>query len=171
MYKINRPRDYGLILLAFFLQTVFAGSLSLFGAKPSFPIMMAVFFALFTNERYGLETAFFSGILLDIFSVCLFGLNTVLFSIAGYLIGRFNTKIYRESVVTHVILIFSATVFILSAYRLFLSLENRVLLSGLSLGFIFSPSVFLSAIYNSFLGALIYTFLRGAFKLGETSIL
>ncbi|MBU4376972.1 MAG: rod shape-determining protein MreD [Candidatus Omnitrophica bacterium] len=171
MYKINRLRDYSLILLAFFLQVSLANSLSLFGAKPSFPIILAVFFALFTDERYGFETAFFAGILLDIFSLRLFGLNTILFSIVGYFIGRFNTKIYRESMATHAILIFLSTIFILSAYRFFLCLENRFLLSNLSFSFVFSPSTFLSAIYNSFLGILIYTFLSRVFNLGETSIL
>lgn len=171
MYKINRLRDYSLILLAFFLQISIAGSLSLSGAKPSFPILFTVFFALFTDERYGLETAFLSGILLDIFSVHLFGLNAVLFSATGYFIGKFNTKIYRESIATHAILIFLATAFILSAYRFFLCFENRFLLSELSFGFVFSPSVFSSAIYNSFLGILLYTFLCRVFKLGETSVL
>lgn len=171
MYKINRFRDYSLILLAFFLQTAFAGHLSLFGAKPDFPIILTVFFALFTDKNYGFETAFLSGILLDVFSLRLFGLNTVLFSATGYLIGRFNTKIYRESMVTHAILVFIASVFVLSSYKLFLAFENHFLLSRLTVGYIFSPSVFLSAAYNSFLGTLIYTFLCRIFKLGETSIL
>lgn len=169
--SINRPRDYGLILLAFFLQVVFAGSLSLFDAKPNFPIILAVFFALFTDERYGFESAFLSGILLDVFSIRFFGLNAILFSVTGCLIGRFNAKIYKESMVTHAILIFFAAVFILSAYRLFLLFENRFLLSDMSLGFVFSPSVFLSAMYSSLLGTPIYTFLCRVFKLGETSIL
>ena len=171
MYKINRLRDYSLILLAFFIQVVFADSLSLFGIKPNFPIIMIVFFALFTDGAYGLETAFISGILMDIFSVRLFGLNTILFSFTGYFIGRFNTKIYKESMLTHAILIFIATFFILSLYRFFLALEDRLLLQTLSLGFLFSPSVFLSALYNSFFGTLLYTFLCRVFKLGETTII
>lgn len=171
MYKINRPRDYSLILLAFFVQVVFADSLKVFGVKPNFPIIAAVFFALFTDERYALETAFISGILMDIFSVRLFGLNAILFSAAGYFIGRFNEKIYKESMATHAIIIFIATSFILSAYRFFLALDDRILLPVFSFGFLFSPSVFLSALYNAFFGTLLYTFFCRIFKLGETTVL
>lgn len=171
MYKINRLRDYGLILLAFLLQVFLADFIKLGGARPNFMIIIAVFFALFTDERFGLETGFICGMILDIFTLRLFGLNAILFSLSGYLIGKFNNKIYRESIITHAVVVFLASFFILSLYRLFLGIENKLLLSRLSLNFAFSPVVFLAAIYNSFFGMVTYTFLCRILKLGETSVL
>lgn len=171
MYKINRLRDYGMILLAFFAQVFLSDLLRLGSVKPNFMIVMTVFFALFTNERFGLEAGFVCGTILDIFAMRLFGLNIILFSSAGYLIGKFNGKIYRESIITHAIMIFAASFFILSLYRLFIGIQNKFTLPYLSFGFLFSPVVFLSAAYNSFLGIFVYTFLNRILKLGETSVL
>jgi len=171
MYKINRLRDYGLILLAFLMQVFLADFLKAGSAKPNFMIIITAFFALFADERFGLEAGFICGAILDIFALRLFGLNTILFSFSGYIIGRFNNKIYRESIVTYAIVVFLMSFFILSSYRLFIGLENRFLLSSLTLGFVFSPVVFLAALYNSFLGTLAHTFLSRALKLGETSVL
>ena len=171
MYKINRLRDYGLILLAFFMQVFVADLLKLGAAKPNFMIIITVFFALFTDERFGFETGFICGIILDIFTLNLFGLNTILFSLSGYLIGRFNSKIYRESMVTYAITVFAASLFILSVYRLFIGIENKFLLSRLSFGFVLNPVVFLAALYTAFFGTLIHTFLCRILKLGETSVL
>ncbi|MDP3790130.1 MAG: rod shape-determining protein MreD [Candidatus Omnitrophota bacterium] len=171
MYKINRLRDYSMIMLAFFAQVFLSDFMSVAGAKPSFLIIMTVFFALFTDERFGFEAGFVCGMILDIFSLRLFGLNTILFSFAGYFIGRFNRKIYRESIITHAIMIFVTSFFILSLCRLFIGIQNKYLASYLSLGFVFSPVVFLSAAYNSFLGVFVYTLLNRILRLGETSIL
>lgn len=171
MYKINRLRDYGLILLAFLMQVFLAEPLKVGGAKPNFMIIITVFFALFTDERFGLEAGFICGMILDIFTLRLFGLNAILFSLSGYLIGKFNNKIYRESIVTHAIIVFLTSFFIMSSYRLFIGLENRFLLSNPSLDFVFSPVVFLAAAYNSFLGTFAHTFLSRILKLGETSVL
>ncbi len=171
MYKINRPRDYGIILLAFLAQVFLSEPLKLGGAKPNFMIVVTVFFALFTDARFGLEAGFISGAILDIFALRLFGANIVLFSLAGYFVGRFNDKIYRESIITHAIIVFLASFFIMSFYRLFIGIENRFLLSNLSLGYILSPSVIIAAFYNSFLGTLAYTSLCRMLKLGETSVL
>jgi len=171
MYKINRLRDYSMILLAFFAQVFLSDFLKVGGAKPNFMIIMTVFFALFTDEWFGLEVGFVCGMILDIFSLRLFGLNTILFSFTGYFIGRFNSKIYRESIITHAIMIFVASFFILSLYRLFIGIQNKYLVSYLSFGFLFSPVVFLSAAYNSFLGVFVYTLLNRILRLGETSIL
>ena len=160
-----------MIMLAFFAQVFLSDFLKVGGIRPNLMIMMTVFFALFTDERFGLEVGFVCGMILDIFSLRLFGLNTILFSFAGYFIGRFNSKIYRESIITHAIMIFAASFFILSLYRLFIGIQNKYLVSYLSFGFIFSPVVFLSAAYNSFLGVFVYTLLNRILRLGETSIL
>lgn len=171
MYKINRLRDYSMILLAFFAQVFLPDFLKAGGIGPNFMIIMAVFFALFTDEQFGLEAGFVCGMILDIFSLRLFGLNMMLFSFTGYFIGRFNGKIYRESIITHAITIFAASFFILSLSRLFIGIQNKYLVSCLSFGFLFSPVVFLSAACNSFIGVFVYTIFSRILRLGETSIL
>ena len=133
-------------------------------------IIITIFLALFTNEKFGFETGLASGLLLDIFTLRLFGLHTMLFAFSGYMIGKYNNKFYRESVVTHIIITFFTSVFILSSYFLFTVLQNRPLLSHLNLYAIFGSGIILSSLYNSLLGILAYAFLYRIFHLSESAV-
>ena len=146
------------------------GFLSIDVVKPNFMIVVTVFFALFTNKKLALDAGIASGLLLDIFTLKFFGLHTMLFAFTGYIIGKYNNKFYRESIITHVIITFFASVFILTSYLLFTVLRNRFLLSYLNLHTIFGSAVILSSLYNALIGILAYAFLCRIFHLNESAI-
>ena len=165
MHKTKRLHMYLSILLTFFIQVSLS---SFFGSsliKPNLMIVITVFFALFTDKKFGFEAGLLSGILLDIFSIRFFGLNSVLLALGGYLIGRYNTKVYRESVITHIILTFAISFFILSLYFLFVTLHSPSMPRRLGLNIIFNTSVLGSSLFNSFLGIWVYAFLSTVFRL------
>ena len=170
MHKIKRHNAYPLILLAFFLQILLSNFLGFSIFKPNLMIIITTFFALFTDRRFGFEVGLVSGILLDIFSIRFFGLNAILFAFGGYLIGKYNNKFYRESIITHIILTFIMSFFILSLYFLFVNLGSPSISPGLGLNIIFSASLIISSLLNSFFGIWVYAFLSRIFRLSESML-
>ena len=170
MHKIKRFPAYIAILSAFFIQILLGDIFSSGALRPNIMIIITIFFALFTNKKFGCETGAVSGMLLDIFSVRFFGLNTILFAFCGFIVGKYRTKFYRDSVITHFIITFIVSFFILSFYILFAKLAALSGLSALGFNIIFHPSIFISSLLNSFLGVCVYAFLYRFFKLNECEL-
>ncbi len=167
MYRIKAYKAYAAILVAFFAQMSLVTFFDFGSLRPNVMIIITVFFALFTDEKFGWRAGAVSGLLLDIFSIRLFGLNTLFFALCGYIVGKYSNKFYRDSPVTHFIITFAASFFILSPYFFFINLRNP---TGMPhLGF-FNASVFAASLLNSFLGILICAFLLRIFKLDECNL-
>jgi len=170
MYRINRKQAYLVIALAFLLQISLSNFLHFSHIKPNLMLIVTVFFALSTNERFGAETGFFSGLLLDIFSIRSFGLNAVLFAAGGYLIGKSNNKFYRDSVITHVILTFTASFFVLSGYFAFINARTPSVPNGITLKSLLDSSILSVSLLNAFLGIWIYAFLIRVLGISEIEL-
>lgn len=169
MRKIKHNHAYLAILLVFFIQVLLSNFLAFGLLRPNLMIIITFFFAFFTDEKFGFKIGLLSGILLDIFSIRFLGLNTFLFSFSGYIIGRYNNKFYKDSVITHIILTFMISFFILSVYFLFVNLRNPSM-PRIGLNIIFSPPILILSLLNSFLGIWIYAFLLRIFRLSESTL-
>lgn len=167
MHDIKRYHAYLLIIITFFIQVFLGNFLGSSLLKPNLMIVITVFFALFTDRKFGFETGAVSGFLLDIFSVRFFGLNTILFALGGYLVGKYNNKFYRDSVITHAILTFAVSYFIFFSYFLFVNFCSSHAPLPTWLNFVFSPSIFIPSFLNSFLAIWVYAFLARIFQLSE----
>ena len=170
MYKIKHYQVYILILFAFFIQILLGNFVGSSGIRPNLMIIVTVFAALFTDEKFGCRTGAICGILLDVFSIRFFGLNTVLFASAGYIVGKYNIKFYKDSVITHVIVTFIVSFSILFSLLLFLTLRNSAVSPPLGFNIFFNPSILTSSLLNSFLGIWIYAFLCRMFRLSEREL-
>ena len=170
MYKITRRSAYGLILLAFFIQVILGNFLNSAAIKLNLMIIMTTFFALFTDEKFGCQIGAVSGLLLDIFTIRFFGLNTILFAFSGYMVGKYNGKFYKDSVFTHFISTFVVSFFILSLLFLFASFRGSWESPRLALNIILNPPILFSSLLNSFLGVWIYAFLVRIFRLYECEL-
>ena len=170
MRRIKRLHAYPVIFLAFIIQILLSNLLGVAAIKPNLMIIITAFFALFTDRNFGFEVGLLSGMLLDIVSIRFFGINTILFAFGGYLIGRYNTKFYKDSIITHIIITFATSFFILSAYLFFVSLRNPAGSSLLDLSIIFNSSILISSLINSFLAIWIYAFFTNVFRLSESSL-
>ena len=171
MYSIKRRAAYLAIFFAFAMQMMLSNFHIPQSVRPNLMIIMVVFFALFTDKRFAFETGLVSGFLLDIFSIRFFGLNAVLFACCGYVIGKYNGKFYRESVITHIIITFAVSFLILSLYYFAINLRP---LSAAPLPSgpprIFASSVFVVSLINAFLGVWIYAFLCRVLRVSEKTI-
>lgn len=167
MRDIKRYQAYTLIIITFLIQILLGNFLGSSLFKPNLMIVITAFFALFTDRKFGFEIGAVSGFLLDVFSVRFFGLNTILFALGGYLVGKYNNKFYRESIITHVILTFAASYFIFFAYFLFVNFRSSHAPLPPWLNFIFSPSIFIPSLLNSLLAIWVYAFLARILRLGE----
>lgn len=96
-------------LLALSLQTTVFARLSLFGAMPDLTLILVVCFALLEGTYGGILAAFIGGLLTDIFSVHVLGVQLLSKLLLAYLIGLTEEKIFKENPMVSVVGIIFAT--------------------------------------------------------------
>ena len=132
------------ILCISLIQTTLFQHISVLGIQPDLFIIFLVFHSLNSKLERSLYTNWSIGLAKDCFTEGLFGLNTVLFVIMGYMISMIKDNIYGKHLATQisVTLIISLIYNFLYLFMLSLSLTSTGLL----------PMVWkcpLIAIYNS----------------------
>lgn len=170
MYKVNSALAYLSVLVIFFFQILLIGFFNFEGTRPDVILLATIFFALFTDARLGLRVGFLSGLLLDIVSIRLPGMNTALYALCGYVVGKYNGKFYKESAITHFIITLTASIFILTVLFLSASLPHleQLLVSGDRV--IFHSAIFTSSLFNAILSIWAYPLFSRLFKLGEKEL-
>ena len=116
-----------------------------------------------TAMPFGREIGLVAGFLLDIFSVRLFGINALLLAGVGWCVGRYSKKFYRESIITHALVIFTVSWFVASSYLLFMkgrgpSGDEYGILSALV-----NPRIIFSSFVCAMFGIWAYAFLGYVF--------
>ena len=97
MYPITRPRAFLLVAMGALLHLTILNRLEVFHSRPDVLFSLVLFFGLFAPGRVAVEVGIFAGLLKDIFSSGWFGLNTLIMSLAAFLINRLAPRFYRES--------------------------------------------------------------------------
>lgn len=144
-----------LYFFAFLVETTVFSRLSIFGAKPDLVLVVLIFLAVkkgrFTGELYG----FVGGVLEDIISSTLLGLQAMVKTLVGYIVGFFKNKLMEESFV--LIFLF---VFIVSLFHSFLVTIGLFLFTDYSfpLGNIFNSII--SGLYTALLAPPVFAFLN-----------
>jgi rod shape-determining protein MreD len=125
-------------VLALFIARMSLGDLiRIAGAVPDFVFIAVMFFGIFFGKSAGFEAGIAGGILTDIFSLDIPGMNTFILAVTGYVAGSLGNKLSRDSRVGQFcgVLIF----FVMS------SSLRYYLVSRLSSPVVFSFSEFLAA--------------------------
>lgn len=130
MYKVNRITIYITLLFAFFLQVSVLNYLKVFGAGPDLVLGAVIFFGLFLGPAAGLESGIFAGFLKDLFALDFFGINIFIFGVTGLMSGVLNTKFFRDSKLTQLVLVFSFTAFSMLLHFLLVSVFSKFLTLG-----------------------------------------
>ena len=117
MHKVRRPAIYLIIIIAVTLNLTFLNHLKLFNSKPDLLLIVAIFFATFFSVRRGVEIGLVCGVMADLFTREIFGVNTLLFTMISFFVGRNNHKFYRHSPVAHVVLAASGSLFLFLGHR------------------------------------------------------
>ncbi len=115
----NKTISFVLVIFAFLiLQVVISNSIAVWGIKPDFFLIALVFFSLEKNLRFGLLLGLILGLLKDIFSGGILGLNAFAFGLCGLIAGRYAKFIYKEGIFSQFIIVFCSSIFVGLLYYL-----------------------------------------------------
>lgn len=86
------------ILLFLVMQAAIAGRIAIGNVAPDFVILMVVFFSLYRRSVQGALFGFVVGFLQDLGNPAFLGLNALVKSILGFMVGQVASKTFSESV-------------------------------------------------------------------------
>ncbi len=149
----------GIVILCLVIQTVWCNILTIWGIKPDFLLVIIIFFSFKHPPFESGIIGFIAGILQDSLSGVTLGTNTVTKLIIG-LIASIIKKVYAENLISILLSIF---VFTLVQSLLIFALQSIFVIS---LGIPTMDRFLLMALYNTFIGILIFPITRKV-KTGE----
>jgi len=99
-----------IIVVALLIQLTLINSITIMGLKPDLIMVVVVVFSLLKGEKEGTISGFASGLLQDIFSTGLLGINALAKTVIGFSCGIIKEKIFHE----HILFIIPVITFIAS---------------------------------------------------------
>ena len=99
-----------IIVVALVIQLTLINSVAILGLKPDLIMVVVVVFSLLKGEKEGIISGFASGLLQDIFSTSLLGINALAKTVIGFTCGILKEKIFHE----HILFIIPVITFIAS---------------------------------------------------------
>lgn len=126
MYKIGIISAILLILFFAILDLTVLPYMRIGEAKPDPFLVLVLFFALYGGLRVGVKLGFVAGLLKDIFTSGIFGVNALFLGCLGALFGYNFSKFYREKVLTQLILTFLIGISYSTFYYIFFKFINTV---------------------------------------------
>ena len=99
-----------IIVVALVIQLTLINSVTILGLKPDLIMVVVVVFSLRKGEKEGTISGFASGLLQDIFSTGLLGINALAKTVIGFTCGILKEKIFHE----HILFIIPIITFISS---------------------------------------------------------
>ncbi|AGB41892.1 rod shape-determining protein MreD [Halobacteroides halobius DSM 5150] len=155
---------YGFLTLLFFIVQSLSSFQNLFyGVAPDLLLILLVFLAVNYGKTAGGIAGFIMGLLQDLFSGGLFGINAICKALVGYLFGFLKGNIYQDKLLVPPFLSFLATVI---NQLLIISFANYLLMA-MPLEEIFRVVIIPLGISNATLSVIIYPIL---YKLGGSII-
>ena len=109
--KISRVSLYLSLIAALLIQLLLLDYVKIAEAKPDLLVLLVVFFAIFFGPGIGLEAGLVSGLFKDIYSLDIFGVNTLALALTGLIAGIVSPKFFRESKLTQAMFVFTFSVF------------------------------------------------------------
>jgi rod shape-determining protein MreD len=97
------------LIVSLIFQLLFMGYLSVFGSCPQIMLVSVIFVSLRYGVLPGEVFGFISGLLLDTFSLSIFGVNSLVFTLTGYAYGVFSKKIDENKIEVQILLAFLAS--------------------------------------------------------------
>ncbi len=87
-----------IIVVALLIQLTLINSITIMGLKPDLIMVVVVVFSLLKGEKEGTISGFASGLLQDIFSTGLLGINALVKTVIGFICGILKEKIFHEHI-------------------------------------------------------------------------
>ena len=112
---MKRIFPFTIIFLSFIIQSTLFQFISIMDIIPNISLLFLVIFSIQLGEYYGGLLGLFLGILTDAMYLSIFGINTLIYFIIGYSLGKFKDNVYREDYLTY----FLAVALTSIAYNIF----------------------------------------------------
>ncbi|MGB6607356.1 MAG: rod shape-determining protein MreD [Atribacterota bacterium] len=153
-----------IIVVVLLIQLTLINSITILGLKPDLILVVVVIFSLLKGEKEGTISGFASGLLQDIFSTGLLGINALVKTVIGFTCGILREKIFHE----HILFLIPVITFIASFIQsilIFFLLRTF----GIEYNLIWSlKQVALpEALYSSLLSPFIFLVINKLFQLLE----
>jgi len=150
---MNRCSLYIILIAALLIQLLFLDHIKIADARPDLLVLLAVFFAIFFGPAAGAEAGFVSGLFKDMYSLDIFGVNSVLLSLTGLIVGTLSPKLFKESKLTQALLVFASSVIYMIIHYFASSLILKITFVTLPeyLYGLILPSSFYTAVVSLFL--------------------
>jgi rod shape-determining protein MreD len=150
-----------IIVVALLIQLTLINSITILGLKPDLIMIVVVVFSLLKGGKEGTISGFASGLLQDIFSTGLLGINALAKTVIGFTCGIFKEKIFYE----HILFLIPVITFVASFMQsilMFLLLRSFGIEYGLawSIKQIALPE----ALYSSLLSPFIFLAINKLFQ-------
>lgn len=145
----------GAIVAAIVAQVVFAPHLALFGAVPSFPVLVVITLAIVEGPEAGAVSGFAAGLALDLLGASPVGVWALVLVVVGYVAGLLQENLFAEGWLMPVTVAIVAGVLA--------ELSYLIVLDVLGAGPAFWRSVWTvvlpRGVYNTVLALLVYPWL------------
>lgn len=155
--KVNRFSVYLLLFIMLVLQSTLLDYIKIFNAKPDLLLLLVIFFGLFFGGALGFETGLAAGLLKDILSVDIFGVNTIILALTGLMTGLLSPKFFKESKLTQYLLVFMLSTLSMFA-RYFIDLYISKI-TYINLSEYLSGQIIPASFYTSLVSAIIFPIL------------
>lgn len=141
------------LLLVFVFQISFSDAIAVRGIFPNLMLLQTIFFAIYSGPIVGQFTGFLCGLLSDVASISIFGSQTFMFTLVGYLSGQLQGKINEEKPIAQM-----ALVLVMSALYVLGLLFFETLFGGFARRFKVQISVF-QPLYTTLISPVFFLFL------------
>ncbi|KJS18128.1 MAG: rod shape-determining protein MreD [Peptococcaceae bacterium BRH_c4b] len=86
-----------MIVVSLIVQSAFLDSFHIWGIKPDLVLVLVVYNAFLRGHREGAFVGFCGGMIQDIYTGSYIGLNALSYMTVGYLVGMTEAKLYKDS--------------------------------------------------------------------------
>jgi len=153
-----------IIVVALLIQLTLISSITILGIKPDLIMVVVVVFSLLKGEKEGTISGFASGLLQDIFSAGLLGINALAKTVIGFICGILKEKIFHE----HMLFLIPLITFIASITQsILIFLLLRAFGIEHSLAWSLKAVALPEALYSSLLSPFIFLAINKLFQLLE----
>lgn len=151
-----------IIVVALLIQLTLINLITILGVKPDFIMVVVVVFSLLKGEKEGSISGFVSGLLQDIFSTGLLGINALAKTVIGFTCGIVKEKIFHE----HILFIIPVITFIASFMQsIIMLLLLRAFGTEYNLAWSLKQVALPEALYSSLLSPFIFLAINKLFQL------
>ena len=153
-----------IIVVAIVIQLTLINSITILGLKPDLIMVVVVVFSLLKGEKEGSISGFASGLLQDIFSTGILGINALAKTVIGFTCGILKEKIFHE----HILFIIPVITFISSFMQsILIFLLLRAFGIEYNLAWSLKQVALPEALYSSLLSPFIFLAINKLFQMIE----